>query len=50
MSSEATPQAAHLAALPATPVIDRIAGNPRRECDSAHAISPRSQRHKQVKP
>jgi hypothetical protein len=54
MSAEAAPQAtrqaAHLAALPAIPVIDRIAGNPRWECDSAPAIPPRSQRHKQVNP
>lgn len=50
MSSEAAPQATYLAAHPAIPVIDRIAGNPRCDCDSAPAIPPRSQRHKQVNP
>jgi hypothetical protein len=50
MSSEAAPQATRRAVHLAIPVVGLIAGNPRRECDSAPAIPPRSQRHKQVNP
>jgi hypothetical protein len=54
MNSEAAPQAtrqaAHLAALPATPAAGRIAGNPHLDCDSEPAFLPRSLRHRRADP
>jgi hypothetical protein len=54
MRSEGAPQAtrhaAYLAALPAMPVVARIAGNPHRGQLSATAILPSSLRHQRVSP